>query len=240
MLAARRARAQIERVTDENGYTEHRLKVARTARWGLIGALGGTTKRIWIVLHGYGQRAAEFGAFAEWPADISAAFVFPEALQRFYVAEPNATHANAPVGASWMTRDARFDDIADNHGYLDNLLSVATAEAPQARVSVFGFSQGGSTAARWAEARARDGAPLASLVLWGSLLPPETDIGPDAPLRVTPLKYVCGTRDKWVTQARIQAESARLEAASFPFEAYRFDGGHRLDDDTLRTVLSAP
>ena len=112
MLAARRACAQIPLVTDANAYTDHRLKVARTARWGLIGALTADTRDIWFSLHGYGQLAADFAAFTRWPSNQATAFVFPEALQRFYIAEPNTSHANAPVGASWMSRDARLDDIA--------------------------------------------------------------------------------------------------------------------------------
>src|SRR5262245_23370621 len=134
MLAARRACAQIPLVTDAIAYTDHRLKVARTARWGLIGSLDASTREVWFILHGYGQLAADFAAFTRWPADGSRAFVFPEALQRFYIAEPNTSHANAPVGASWMTRDARLDDIDDNLAYLDELTRVVTAEAPAATV----------------------------------------------------------------------------------------------------------
>jgi predicted esterase len=226
-------------VTNAREYTEQRLRVARTARWGQIGFIGGETSDIWIALHGYGQLASDFAGSASWPGSSAAAFVFPEALQRFYVAEPNTSHATAPVGASWMTKDARLDDIADNHDYLENLASALLDEAPGVSLHVLGFSQGAATGARWAEARAKRGMPVKTLVVWGAFLPPEIDVGTRAPLRATTLKVVCGTRDRWITQDRVEAERARLDAASFPHELHQFEGGHRLDDNALRAVITS-
>jgi predicted esterase len=226
-------------VTEGPEYSEHRLKVARTARWGLIGTLGESTRGVWIVLHGYGQLAAELAASAHWPAQRNTAFVFPEALQRFYVAEPFASHATAPVGASWMTKDARLDDIADNHAYLDDLAAEISQRAPGVVFGVLGFSQGAATAARWAEARAKAGQPLSALVIWGALCPPEVDISPTSPLSATTLRYVCGIRDRWVTPERLQSEWNRLQGAGRSFQVNQFDGGHRLDDLTLEAALTS-
>jgi predicted esterase len=224
---------------DGQNYAERRLKVARTARWGVIGTLGPATAEVWIALHGYGGLASEFAASARWPDHPATAFVFPEALQRFYVAEPNTPHANAPVGASWMTKDARLDDIADNHAYLHDLVGAVRGEAPKAAIGALGFSQGAATAARWAVTRAERGDPLNALLLWGALLPPEVDVGPDAVMRATPLKFVCGTRDRWITPKLVRGEKARLDAASFPYVFQQFEGGHRLDDDALRAALTS-
>ena len=222
-----------------NDYTEHRLKVARTARWGLIGTLDASTRGVWIVLHGYGHLASEFAASAQWPARRHTAYVFPEALQRFYVAEPFASHATAPVGASWMTKDARLDDIADHHAYLDDLVAEISHRAPGAALGVLGFSQGAATGARWAEARAKAGKPVRALVIWGALCPPEVDISPQAPLNATSLRYACGLRDRWVTAERLQGELDRLLAAGRSFHVNQFDGGHRLDDLTLQAALTS-
>ena len=220
-------------------YTEHRLKVARTARWGLIGTLGEATTEAWIVLHGYGQLASEFAASAQWPRRHPTTFVFPEALQRFYLGPADEPHVNAPVAASWMTRDARLDDIADNHAYLDALVAAVLDQAPNATFGVFGFSQGGATAARWAEARATQGHPLRALVLWGALCPPEVDLSPAAPFGETSLRYVCGTRDRWITPKLLKAEQQRLESAGRAWHLNQFDGGHRLDDNALLAALTS-
>ncbi len=235
MLAGRQAPAQIARVD----YHDHRLRVRRTARWGSIGTLGPATTRVWIVLHGYGQLAASFAGSAHWPLAPHRAFVFPEALQRFYepLSRKPGNHADAPVGASWMTREAREDDIADNLDYLDALAGVISERAPNAApVAVIAFSQGTATATRWAERRIRADDVPPDLVLCGGLLPPDADVGPEGPLRRTRVTLVVGTLDRWLTAERLQEERARLAAAAFPVRVHQFEGGHRLDDTFLRTL----
>lgn len=209
----------------------------RTARVVTLGTPGRETSRAWVVLHGYGQLAATFAASASWPDRAGCVYVFPEALSRFYDASPETPHANAPVGASWMTREARDDDIADNLAYLDQVRDELGARAPHARVSVLGFSQGGATAARWAEHRARAADPPERLVLWGSGMPPDVALGDGAPLRRVPVLFVVGTRDRWVTEQRVAAERARFVEAGFPVTVQQFAGGHRLDDGTLAALL---
>lgn len=215
------------------------LTVRRTARWGLLGALTPDTADVWMVLHGYGHLVADFAAETAWPVTPHRAFVLPEALQRFYIEDASRPmrHADAPIGASWMTREARADDIADNHAYLDALWREVRASAPRATLTLLGFSQGGATAARWAAERAAGGDPPRRMVLWGSILPPELDLGPAAPLRRVPTTFVFGDRDIWATPERIQAERDRLAAANFPVTMQSFEGGHRLDDAALARLV---
>lgn len=221
--------------------TTHTLSVRRTARWGLLGMLTPSTTDVWIVLHGYGHLIQPFASWTKWPAAPHRAFVFPEALQRFYIedAARPTPHAVAPVGANWMTRETRADDIADNHAYLDAVVGVARAAAPGAQFTVLGFSQGGATASRWAAERAAAGDPPRRLVVWGSVLAPELDLGPSGPIRGVPVSMVVGVRDIWATPERIKAERERLAAASFPVTMHTFDGGHRMDDDTLARLVDS-
>jgi len=222
-------------------YSEQRLEVGRTARWGLIGALSPATREVWVALHGYAQLSAGFAAAARWPVTPTRAFAFPEALQRFYASNPDEPLANrtAPVVASWMTREARDDDISDNHAYLDALWSSVRARAPNADLVVLGFSQGGATAARWSDARAAAGAPPAWLILWGSALPEEVDLSLTAPLRSVPLTLVVGDRDRWVTPKVVAAQRGRLASADFPVDVRIYSGGHRLDDGVLAELAAA-
>ncbi|HYV97520.1 MAG TPA: hypothetical protein VE967_08715 [Gemmatimonadaceae bacterium] len=224
-------------MTGTQEYGEDTLRVARTARVGRVGTLSAATRETWVVLHGYGHLARSFAASATWPAGDTRVFLFPEALQRFYDAEPGTPHATAPVGASWMTREARDDDIADNHAYLDALVTHARGTAPGARLTVLGFSQGGATAARWAAHRISSGHEPPRLILWGAALPMDVDLGENAPLRRLRVEIVIGTRDRWVTPERMSAEQARLDAAKFPIALRRFEGGHRLDDVTLAELV---
>jgi predicted esterase len=219
-------------LTADQRFEAHQLSVSRTARWLSLGVLGPATADVWIVLHGYGQLAATFAATATWPMNPHRAFVFPEAMQRFYHASRPNRHAEAAVGASWMTREAREDDIADNHAYLDVLWTAVRTHAPNAALTAFGFSQGGHTAARWAALRAVAGETL-RLVLWGSVLPAELALDASAPLRRVDTTLVYGTTDAWISAERLEGERARLAAAGFPASVRTFDGGHRLDDGIL-------
>lgn len=211
------------------------LRVARTARYFVLGDVTHATTDVWIALHGYAQLATSFAESARWPRALDRAFIFPEALQRFYDSDFRKPGANqeAPVVASWMTREAREHDIADNHAYLDMVWSEVRAIAPRATLTVFGFSQGGATAARWSAARAAAGDPPRRLILWGSTIAPELDLAVGAPLSRMKVVLVRGTADRWATPARVAEELARLDAAGFVYELVSYDGGHRLDDAAL-------
>jgi predicted esterase len=166
--------------------------------------------------------------------------VAPEALSRFYVGDQDGPHGNdARVGATWMTREDRLVEIDDYVAYLDRLYAHVRSELPAScapRTLALGFSQGTQTAARWA---ARTEAPLSELVLWGGTLPPELDAGQVATrwarLRVT---LVAGTRDRYVPEARLREDAARLEGHGVAARVLTFDGGHRLDDVTLGRIAS--
>ena len=64
-------------------------------------------------------------------------------------------------------------------------------------------------------------------------MPPDVPLDAGAPLRRVPTTIVAGTRDRWVTEKRLKAERARLDAAGFTADFVQFDGGHRIDDATL-------
>jgi predicted esterase len=163
--------------------------------------------------------------------------VAPEALSRFYLDEEGGPHGpQSRVGATWMTRDDRESEIEDYVGYLELLQEHVWQQLtrPPERVIALGFSQGVATAARWA---ARTRARLDELVLWGGRLPPELEpriLSGRAPdLQVT---LVVGTRDRFLTESAAREEESRLAAAGVRVRALVFQGGHRLDDATLRLI----
>ena len=206
------------------------------------GPASGPVRELWIVLHGYGQLA---GAFLESLAAIddgSRLLVAPEALSRYYegtIEERIRQKGDQVVGASWMTREARLDDIADNLGYLDAVFNwcrerLRTTGGGAPPLTVLGFSQGAATSTRWI---AGGTAPVARHVVWGSTLPPDADLGPASPLRRGTNLLVIGARDQYATDKLVAAERARLAAADFPYRFVTFDGGHRLDDGALRAIV---
>ena len=217
----------------------HHLRVQRTARYYTLGGASPAPGAIWFLLHGYGQLA---GAFIRYFSDLASddsLLVAPEAMNRFYLASPDkATGYERPVGASWMTREDRASEIADYVEYLDALFDAVTESAtgsPPA-INVVGFSQGGATATRWVtHGRAR----IDRLILWGSLLPPETDLSPGHALRRARLTLVVGNRDQYIDDAALAAEQARLDAAKVPYDAIRFDGGHAVRRGVFPQLVDA-
>jgi len=204
----------------------HHLRVERTARYFTLGDAA-APRAIWFVLHGYGQLAGEFIRYFADLADDDTLIVSPEALNRFYLVSPDKTPArDRPVGATWMTREDRASEIADYVEYLDALYEevAATHATTGARINVIGFSQGAATAMRWLT---HGRASIHRLILWGGLMPPETDLSRgQATLRGASLAIVVGERDHYVTDELLAAERARLAASRVPFDEIRFAGGH--------------
>lgn len=220
------------------------IPVGRTARVALLGPEAGLPVReVWYVLHGYGQLAAPFIENFRAIDDGTRLIVAPEALSRFYDGDAETRlHKDAAVGASWMTREDRESEIADYLAYLDAVHASIGASASYRdavpAVTVLGFSQGGATAARWV---ARGRVAAARLIVWGSQFPPELALAdPATPLRRTENVLVVGTTDRFATAKIVAAETSRLHGAGLPFRIVTFDGGHRMDDETLRTLVKTP
>lgn len=215
------------------------VAVKRTARLALLGPEGPDVRELWYVLHGYGQLAAPFIEGFRAIDDGSRLIVAPEALSRFYEGDVAARlHKDARVGASWMTREDREHEIADYIAYLDDVHDAMLARLGGAEpvVTVLGFSQGGATAARWV---ANGRVDAARLIVWGSQFPPELDLAnPAGRIRCVESVLVIGEKDVFATPKIVDKETAKLNASEFPFRFVSFKGGHRIDDDTLRTLAA--
>jgi predicted esterase len=210
---------------------QHHLTVSRTARYFTLGPDSGAGE-IWFVLHGYGQLAERFlGNFAPLN-DGSRLLVAPEGLSRFYV-----SHADKKVGATWMTREDRLNEIGDYVRYLDALAADvrgrASANAPH---HVLGFSQGCATAVRWVtqgETRAR------RLVLWGGEVPPDLALE-RAEVRTrlasVELLIVAGSADEFITPKIVRRDVERLEENGVPHRVIRYQGGHEILADVLGAI----
>jgi predicted esterase len=212
--------------------TEQHLEVYRTARYFTLGE--GPAEEVWLVCHGYGQRAADFLQQFEAIARPGRLIVAPEALSRFYVDSFDDGHQR--VGASWMTRADRLAEIDDYVRWLDTALTDALTRAATprpARLVALGFSQGGATICRWLEQSAMLPQHRCDrLIVWGSQLPDDLDLSANRWLSER-LVMVTGSEDRWVTPARLAAQLERLQEHDIRFANLSFDGGHRLDRETL-------
>jgi predicted esterase len=214
---------------------EHHLTVPRTARYYTMGMPGPETRSVWIACHGYGHLAAEFIARLGAIATPDRLLIAPEALNRFYHdTRPGASAASA-VGATWMTREDRASEIADQITYLDALYAAVFREVARdaVRVTVLGFSQGVATVSRWL---AHSTVRVDRLVCWAGAIPDDVSLTNESALRRAALVMVVGSRDQYATAARVTAQEAALNAAGKSFMRFEFDGGHRLDDTVLQDL----
>ncbi len=145
-------------------------------------------------------------------------------------------HAERTVGATWMTSEDRLTDIQDYVRYLDQLHRHVLGLLPNhpSRVRVLGFSQGTATVSRWT---AQGSITQGDLILWGGSLPPDISAETDVPrIRRWDLTIVFGERDEFIADGAVENERSRLDALGISYDIVTFDGGHRLDDATLRTL----
>lgn len=207
---------------------EHHLTVPRTARYHTLGDAA-TARAVWIVLHGYGQLARYFLRKFEGLED-GLLIAAPEGLSRFYTDE-----AHSRVGATWMTREDREHEIADQCTYLDALVARLNQANNGRPVHVLGFSQGVATAMRWA---VYGHTQLQRLVLWGGNLPVDIPSGVLAEkLRNCTVHLVSGAMDNLVPTDAMAPGATRLREAQVPFNTHVHAGAHELDRPLLGRLL---
>jgi predicted esterase len=192
---------------------------------------------VWIVAHGYGQLAGEFiGRFA--PVDDGAhLIVAPEALNRYYHDTRPGASQTSLVGATWMTKEDRSSEIADQITYLDTLYATIFRDVARdsVRVTALGFSQGVATVARWLS---HTRVPIDRAIFWAGVLPDDTLFGAETALRRAEVVVVLGARDEFATAERVARQSDLFRGADKAFTQIGFPGGHRLDDEVLRNLAS--
>ncbi len=209
----------------------HALSTSRTARYYTLGAMGPHVKSCWLALHGYGQLARYFLRRFDMVAGEDTLVAAPEALARFY-----ANPEESLVGASWMTREHRLDDIADNMAYLDALyIRLRENLHPDCRFTAFGFSQGCATLMRWV-LHARP--PLDALILYAGSIPEDLPYAEHLDyLGSFPIFLVYGDRDEYLTPERVEAYRAFISNAGLPVQYHVFEGGHTVERSVLEKLI---
>ena len=179
----------------------------------LISGRDSTSSLIVVGFHGYGENDEKMmerlDVFAASHCRLAV-----QALNRFYNAKTQE------ICASWMTRQDRELAIADNIEYIRRTLADVERERAIGAIVFAGFSQG--TAMAWRAATSI--AATRGVIALGGDIPPEIS---DAQLRgAGRILLGRGATDEWYSAAKLDADIARLRAASADFESITFDGGH--------------
>ena len=223
-------------MSEEKGFSsavEHHLAVTKTARYWTLGDTTSPNGEAWFVLHGYKQLARRFLKRFHSIAKASRIIVAPEALSRFYVnPQPGRHGPESTVGATWMTREDRQNEIHDYVNYLDRV--AETHRSAGRTVTVLGFSQGVATATRWV---VQGGVRPKRLILWGELLPPDLDLERAvAALAGIDVTLVRGDEDPAFSPRLVSEEAERLQSAQIEYRTVTYAGGHEIDTETLRSL----
>jgi predicted esterase len=180
--------------------------------------------KILVALHGYGQLAQFFARkFAAF--DQSFGIIAPEGPHRFYL-----EGSSGRVGASWMTKEWREQDIEENTDYLLALIEKVKAENTAARIYLLGFSQGGATAARLYQS-----CPdlFEKLILWASVFPPDVSVQDFE--KAGNLHFAIGNLDPYFLEA--QKGEVLQTYRNLGFKIHEFEGKHDIDPTTLSKIL---
>ncbi|MEQ8472514.1 MAG: alpha/beta hydrolase [Marinoscillum sp.] len=189
-----------------------------------------STKRVWVVFHGYGQLAQFFiRKFSGLDPDENL-IVAPQGTSKFYL-----EGFSGRVGANWMTKEDRLNDIANQYAYIDQVLQHEQIEFDQVELIYFGFSQGVATMCRYA-AHAR--LAFSKMIIWAGTIPPELDsIDFDFNSGQESILYFTGTKDPFYKEGMEEAQKTRIkEVMDIAPEVIWFEGEHEVVSDLVQKI----
>ena len=205
---------------------EQKIQLNKTFRYYRHGNKE-TAENLWIVLHGYGQLASFFIKKFEGLDPTKNFIIAPEGMHRFYL-----KGTSGRVGASWMTKEARMDDISDNLHFLDQLFIKETASTSFKNKILLGFSQGGATAARW---HAKGKMNASHFMLWASVFPPDLSFDLEtASFNDSKNIFLVGNNDPYYKKEKLSEEQQLLSKLNF--ETQVFEGEHSISSTVIDNV----
>jgi predicted esterase len=212
---------------------EQELNVNYKARYYTQGDLTANTKKIWFVLHGYGQLAKFFISKFKVLSEAGVYVIAPEGLSKFYLEDvtSRARTGNNRVGATWMTRENRLVDIDNYITYLNTIYQKEVPHNFEGEVTFLGFSQGAATATRWSI----EGNPVFNqLILWAGILPPDMNFEKaHEKLKDKKIIEVFGKTDPYLTDERLKEVTSLNARLNINPTLIEFDGGHEINQEVL-------
>lgn len=206
------------------------VEITTQAPFYTLNKPGEAVTDVWLVCHGYGQLSEYFlQKFAFLPAENNWV-VAPQGLSLLYL-----DNNYQRVGASWLTKYERQLGLQHQQQYLDKVWQqVKTQQPTLKRLWVLGFSQGASTAVRWA---AWNKLPFHRLVIWGGWWP---DIDQAKQLHITEgaeIWQVGGTDDPYLKAQTLEENNLLLKSTGYPYRQLSYKGDHRVVSSELKQFI---
>ncbi len=209
---------------------EKHLDFEISAPYCTLNRLRSTTKKIWLVFHGYGMLSRYFiNKFRI--LDKRYNFVIaPQGLSRFYL-----EGFTGRVGSSWMTKEDRLTEIENQQRYLRAIIDREIITNNFEELIILGFSQGAATASRFA---AFSGIDFSKLIIWSGKFPEDIareDVAHWSDDLV--IRYFTGTKDPFLKEVKIPDQHEVIKRLTgIEIEKTEFDGEHELIPDLLLTI----
>ena len=210
---------------------ETKISISKTARFYTYGNAS-SAKKIWLVLHGYGQLAKYFIKNFDHLNPNDHFVVAPEGLYRFYL-----NGFEGRVGATWMTKEERLDDIDDYVNFLNQVFdnTILPFLNENKTFICFGFSQGVATASRWI---AYGNYNPHKAIFWAGSFPP--DLEPvEAEKSFASIQTLCcvGNEDPFVKDEQIEETKKHLAALNINAKWITYSGAHTIPKSELNRII---
>jgi predicted esterase len=208
---------------------KHSIKVNKTATYHSSGNIK-SAKTIWFVLHGYGMLSNYFIKKFDAVINDTNCVIAPEGLSKFYT-----KGFYGRVGATWMTKENREEEIEDYINYLNQLYETIKKEnnSSDIKINVVGFSQGGATASRWI---ANGQVNPTNFILWASVFPDEMEFETFGQNFNTFILY--GDNDEFSVESHIKKQELLLKKSNLDFKLIEFKGVHDIPENVLIEQIS--
>lgn len=205
--------------------SEKNIIINKTARYYSNNPDSEQIKSVWFVLHGYAQLAKDFVNEFGFLNDDITLIVAPEGLSKFYFRNI--------VGASWMTKEDRLNDINDYLHYLNKLIEEIKSKynLSEAKLNLLGFSQGVHTAARWFT---NTNHHFDRLILCSSDFPKDAEFDKlKSKLQKSKLYFIYGNNDDVIGKQTFQESINLLKINAVGFDEIVFEGKHSIDKNSI-------
>ncbi|TAH18870.1 MAG: phospholipase [Cytophagales bacterium] len=208
---------------------EKSIVIQLHTKYHTLGELSEQTEQIWFALHGYGQLAEFFARKFDFLDKRKYYVIAPQGLNKFYLKE-----FSGRVGANWMTKEDRLNEIANYVNYLNSIYKkeLEGIDLQKVKINVLAFSQGCSTASRWI---ANTDLRFDELLLWAGEIP--QDVIGQPIFKTIPTTFVMGTQDELLSAAFVEAFLERLKLFQLHPKIIRFEGKHEIDKDVLKALI---
>ena len=211
---------------------ENKIQIQKTARYFTLGSPTDKIKSIWFVLHGYGNSAYDFIDDFNVLNNGDNYIIVPEALNKFYL-----KGFYGKVGATWMTKENREDEINDYVNFLNSVYEneIKNFEREKIKINILGFSQGVPTSVRWLCGKKLY---ADNFIVWAGDIPKDSE--PElvkSVLKNTNIFYVIGNEDKIIDKERLKVELDKIEKLELNYKLIQFNGGHKIDHETLSKLF---